>query len=381
MAIPNEIEIITHKVVMPRVVYDNYFLVSAFWAAMRRAGRFVPFGGGSYMASPFMYRGLYAGAYTPGDEFRPERRQVLSQFVLNPKFYITFAVEQLEDLEVFAKGPAAIFSLVSTDLAAMVLSITSNIAVNFSKSGQGSRAEHLNGWPEWINDGLCPSYDGTVYTSVGGQTRSEVRQFSGVGTTLCSVPRYVGGSDGSLKPLTYDELDRGYLDTCFGQHQPDLGLGSKAVVAQIEGLMQRQQVYVQASDPYYGLYNGIKFKNAVVLHDDLWPSSSSNYGLNTEYGDFRTSAFAFSNAGSTVPAQFARELPANGTTLQVGEVFCWLTTKFWDIILSDSKLFSFGWTGWETAQTNLRAVGKMPAALNVRCNASRHQKQFFGIAA
>jgi hypothetical protein len=82
MAIPSEVDIITHKVIQPRVIQDNFFLASAFWAAMRRKGRFIPFGGGSYIASPFLYRGLQANAYSPGDEFFPERRNIISQFVL-----------------------------------------------------------------------------------------------------------------------------------------------------------------------------------------------------------------------------------------------------------------------------------------------------------
>lgn len=374
MAIPNEIEIITHKVIAPKVIQDNYFLASAFWAAMRKQGRFVPFTGGAYQASPFLYRGLSADAYEVGQEFVPEKRQILSQLVMNPKFYVTFAVEQLEDLEVFAKGPAAIFSLIKTDLAAMVLSITEKIAIAFSKSGQGTRALHINGWPEWLNDGISPSYDGTVYTTVGGATRSEV------GSVLNSVPRFVGDSAGNAKPFSYDEMNRGYMDCSFGQMQPDLGIGSKFVISQIEGFMQRQQIYVQANDPWYGLYNGVKFKNAILVHDDLFPSSSNNYGVNSEFGDYRTSSFTFSDtSGTTVPNQFAPTKPADAATITPGEVFLWLNTKTWDIMLSDSKLFSFGWTGWETAQTNFRVVGKMPAALNVRCNGPRYNKQFFGI--
>ena len=158
--------------------------------------------------------------------------------------------------------------------------------------------------------------------------------------------------------------------------QPDLILSSKVVISDLESQMQRQQVYVQASDPWYGLYSGIKHKKAIVLHDDLWPSL--RYGQNAEYGDFTTSSFTFVSAG--VPSSFAAEMPSNGTSLNVGEVMVMFNTDTWDVILSDSKLFSFGWTGWETAQTNTRAVGKMPAAINLRNNGNRYNRQIFGIS-
>ena len=374
MAIPSEVDIITYKVIQPRVIQDNFFLASAFWAAMRRKGRFIPFGGGSYIASPFLYRGLQANAYRPGDEFFPERRNIISQFVLNPKFYIGFAVEQLEDLEVHVKGPNTVFSLIRMDLAALVLSMTSTIAVAFHKHGQNvsgdDRSQHINGWVEALNDGVSPSYDGRAYASYGGQTRSEV------GNVLNSIPFYNGTATGQTQPLSYARFNEEYLKASFGQMQPDLILSSKGVISDLESQMQRQQVYVQASDPWYGLYSGIKHKKAIVLHDDLWPSL--RYGQNAEYGDFTTSSFTFASAG--VPSSFAAEMPSNGTSLNVGEVMVMFNTDTWDVILSDSKLFSFGWTGWETAQTNTRAVGKMPAAINLRNNGNRYNRQIFGIS-
>lgn len=377
----DEINVTTLKEMYPLVIQDNFFLNAPFLAYIRGQGGFVPFGGGAFIQQTFLWRGLQTDAYSPGEDFMPVRRQILASANFTPKFYVALIVEYLEDLEVFNVGPNAIFSIIETDLAAAMSSLTSRISVMFHLDGIGARIRHINGWPEAINDGVFPSWTNTIYTSYGTQLRAEI------GSAYNSTPRFLGNADGSLGKMDYKELNRGYMDVNIGMAAPDIGVGNKAIVAHIEELMEPKQRITQESDPYFGVHTGIKFKNAIIFKDDLWPSAA--YGRNEEYGNFSTGPQAgFPNglfvdaptaaASAATLAGWARQTIAAGTDCFVGEVFNWLNTKYWKVRVSNSPLFGFGFTGFLPSQINTRVVGRIHAAINFQCTAPRLQKQYYG---
>lgn len=247
-------------------------------------------------------------------------------------------------------------------------------------SGVGARSLHINGWPEAINDGVFPSYDNGIYASYGNLTRTDINAANTFQQGYNSTPRFLGDALGNAGKMTYDELNRGYMDVKFGMDQPDIGVGNKAIVAHIEGLMEQKQRMMQEADPYFGVHTGIRFKNALIMADDLFPSAV--YGQNAEYGDFST-------LGDTVTAPTAAASPATlnnwakqtitgGTACTVGEVFNWFNTKFWAVRVSNSPLFGFGFTGFLPSQINTRVVGRVHAAINMQCTGPRYQKQYYG---
>lgn len=365
----DELNITTHKEIYPLTQRDNFFLNAPLLAYIRGEGRFIPFGGGAFTQQTFLYRGLPTDAYAVGDDFTPIRRQILASATFRPKFYVALIVEYLEDIEVINTGPNAIFSLVETDLAAAMNSLTSRTAVMLQLSGVGARANHINGWVEALNDGVSPSYDGGVYTAYGNQLRAEV------GAAYNSIPRFLGNADGSLGKINYKELNRGYMDCHIGQEQPNIGVGNKAIIAHIEELMEAKQRFMQEDDPYYGLHTGIKFKKAIIFKDDLFPSAI--YGQNAEYGNFSTAGSTIT-APAGLPATFAAQPISGGTTLQVGEVFCWFNTRTMHFRLSNSPLFMYGFTGFLPSQINTRVVGRIHAAQNLQIDAPRLNKQYYG---
>jgi hypothetical protein len=365
----DEVNITTHKEIYPLTQRDNFFLNAPLLAFLRGEGRFIPFGGGAFMQQTFLWRGLQTDAYAPGDDFTPIRRQILASATFRPKFYFALIVEYLEDIEVLNTGPNAIFSLIETDLAAAMNSMTSRTAVMLQLDGIGARANHINGWPEAINDGISPSYNAGIYTSYGNQLRSEI------GAAYNSTPRFLGDATGALGKMTYKELNRGYMDCHIGMEQPNIGVGNKAIIAHIEELMEAKQRLEQEADPYFGVHTGIKFKNALIMKDDLFPSAV--YGQNAEYGNFST-AGATITAPAGLPATFAAQTIAMGTTLQVGEVFCWFNTRTMHFRLSNSPLFMYGFTGFLPSQINTRVVGRIHAAQNLQIDAPRLNKQYYG---
>lgn len=318
---------------------------------------------------------MIGGAYARGDNFNITKRQTLAGAVFDPKLYEVSIPEYLEDLEVLNKGPLAVFSLIDTDLANAMHTISAIVAIAMARHGQASgtgvsdnRVKQINGWAEAINDGVTNSWEGNYFSTYGTATRNGV-----VGAALNSVPFWNGTQAGAAAPIVYQTLEETYQDASIGREEPDLGVSNKAVYAYIKERIQPQQRFAQERDPYFGA-SGMKMNAAMIMKDDYFPSK--RYGKNDpDLGNYLTSTFtsaATVGAGSNMPTS---------TTLQVNEVFNWYNTKKWLLRISNSSLFGFGFTGFKPAQDNTRVVGQILAALNLECVAPRLQKQIFGINA
>lgn len=316
---------------------------------------------------------MIGGSYARGDNFNITKRQTLAGAVFDPKLYEVSVPEYLEDLEVLNKGPLAVFSLIDTDLANAMHTISAIVAIAMARHGQnsgggvvGNRPKEINGWVEAMNDGVTNSWDGSTFSTYGTATRNGV-----VGSALNSVPYWVGTQGGATAPVTYQVLEETYQDASIGREEPNLGVSNKAVYAYIKERIQPQQRFAQERDPYFGV-SGMKMNSAMIMKDDYFPSTK--YGKNDpDLGNYLAGTFTSSGApasGSNMPAT---------TSLTVGEVFNWYNTKKWLLRISNSSLFGFGFTGFKPAQDNTRVVGQILAALNLECLAPRLQKTLFGI--
>jgi hypothetical protein len=244
--------------------------------------------------------------------------------------------------------------------------INAIVAVNSNLGGQGSRSLAINGWPEAANNGVDPSWDGTIYTSYGNQARN-----GAVGSTLNSTPQWCGTASGATGPITYSVLEEGYQDATIGKKEPNLGVGNKAVIAYIKEKMVVQQRFQQERDPVWGV-TGFRLNNAMILKDDYFPSLK--YGQNNPIlGNWLTGTIAIGASPSA-----ASGLPAN-TTVTVGEVFCFFNTFDFLFRVTDNEEFGFGFSGFVPSQDNTRVVGQVKAMVNVQCLSPRTQKQFYGI--
>ncbi len=244
--------------------------------------------------------------------------------------------------------------------------INAIVAVNSNLSGQGTRSLAINGWPEAINNGTDPSWDGNIYTSYGQLARN-----GAIGPALNSTPQWCGTQAGATGPIQYSQLEEGYQDASIGQKEPNLGVGNKAVIAYIKEKMVVQQRFQQEKDPVWGV-TGFRLNNAMILKDDYFPSL--RYGKNDPIlGNYLTSTF--SSPGSPTSQS---NLPGS-TTCTVGEVFCFFNTFDWLFRVTDNEEFGFGFSGFVPAQDNTRVVGQIKAMVNMQCLSPRTQKQFYGI--
>lgn len=368
MADPNvqELNSVTLFEIFPKTIEDNFFLATPLLAYFRDHC-LVPFTGGTFMQSPIRYQSMIGGFYAPGSSFNLTKRQTIAALQFDTRYCYVSIPEYKEEIQVENKGPLAVASLLEADMQNGVDTINAIVAVNMALSGQGSRSLAINGWVEAINDGLNPSWDGTVYTTYGQQARN-----GAVGSALNSTPQWCGNADGSTGVIQYSQLEEGYQDASIGQKEPNLGVGNKAVIAYIKEKMVVQQRFQQEKDPVWGV-TGFRFNNAMVLKDDYFPSL--RYGKNDPIlGNYLTSTFSVPGTATS-----ASGLPAAATTCTVGEVFCFFNTFDFLFRVTDNEEFGFGFSGFVPAQDNTRVVGQIKAMVNLQCVSPRTQKQFYGI--
>jgi hypothetical protein len=370
--IMDEINLTTLSEIYPHTIEDNFFLDAPFLAYLR-AHALTDFSGGANSRFTFLYAPMIGGAYAKGENFNITKRQTLAGAKFDPKYYEVSIPEYLEDLEVLNKGPQAVFSLIDTDLANAMHTLTAILGIAINRHGQaagsgvvGNRSKEINGWIEAMNDGVTPGWEGSFFPTYGTAPRNAV-----IGSTLNSVPFWAGTQTGATAPISYQTLEETYMDCSIGREEPNLGVSNKAFIAYVKEKIQPSQRFSQERDPYFGV-SGFRINSAMILKDDYFPSLK--YGKNDpDLGNYLTSTFASPatvGAGSNMPVS---------TTLNVGEVFAWYNTKKWLLRISDSKLYGFGFTGFKPAQDNSRVVGQIFAALNLECVAPRLQKQIFGI--
>lgn len=360
-----ELNAVTLFEIYPKTIEDEFFLAApllAYW----RDHCLVPFTGGTFMQSPIRYAPLIGGFYAPGTNFNITKNQTIAALQFDTRYAYVSIPEYKEQIQVENKGPLAVASLLDADMQNGVDTMNAIIAINSNLGGQGARILAINGWPEAINNGLDPSWDGTIYTEYGEQARN-----GAVGTTLNSTPQWCGTAAGATGPITYSLLEEGYQDATIGKKEPNLGVGNKAVIAYIKEKMVVQQRFQQERDPVWGV-TGFRLNNAMILKDDYFPS--------LRYG--QTHAVLGSNLTGTIAIGASPSagsgLPAN-TTVTVGEVFCFFNTFDFLFRVTDNEEFGFGFSGFVPAQDNTRVVGQIKAMCNMQCLSPRTQKQFYGI--
>lgn len=365
-----ELNSVTLFEIYPRTIEDEFFLATPLLAYFRDHC-LVPFTGGSFMQSPIRYAPMIGGFYAPGAGFNITKRQTITALQFDTRYCYVSIPEYKEEIQVENKGDLAVASLLDADMQNGVDTINAIVAIASNKNGQNvngvDRTLAINGWPEAINDGLNPSYDGNVYTSYGQQARN-----GAIGSALNSTPQWCGTSAGATGTITYSLLEEGYQDATIGKKEPNLGVGNKAVIAYIKEKLVVSQRFQQEKDPVWGV-TGFRFNNAMILKDDYFPSLK--YGkTDPVLGSWLTSTF-------TVPATAtaASGLPAEGTTCTVGEVFVFFNTFDWLFRVTDNEEFGFGFSGFVPAQDNTRVVGQIKAMVNEQCISPRTQKQFYGI--
>lgn len=331
---------LTTKRILPGVV-DNFFKSGPVMGYLRQ-NRLVPWTGSDTIQENFLYGPFKAGARAKGSKFDITKRRNLAAATFNPKYYYTSVTEYLEDIEVELKGPTAVISLVKTDMATAAMSLSAKLEIAFWHGGQSTRILELNGAEEGLNDGSTAGWAGNTFATYGGETRANIND------ALDSPMTAASGQAASVSgPITYGTMEHAYNSVCFGSEEPQSIVTTKLCYGYISTNFHPQRV-IETRDPVLG-FNGIKFKNAVIVKSDYAPGTA---GVNdTDLGNYYASAgevMAFLNYG-----------PAS------------VDDSFIRLHVSTSPKFSFGFTGFKGEIDSNTVAGQIQFAGNITFRAPR----------
>ena len=359
------------------VVYDNFFVDTAWLRKLRVSGALEEFLGGSIMQTPFQYNRVNGGAIAPGSDVAVEQVQIIAATAFVPKEYVEQVPLNLFQTNVIqGGGPAVKVKLVDTYMTNAVQALNTDIAIDFYRHGQNitgsNRTIYINGISEALNDGINNSWDGNVFTTYGGQTRN-----GAVGNTMNSVPLWGGDQAGNPGQISYKFLVEAYLN-CV--QRPDIGLTNKAFYAYLLERQEPKQRFGLEQDISIGM-SGLKLLDAFIFEDKLCPSTK--FGTLLPSNLSQTTAIkptVFTTATLTTAQQAISNLPSNTLLSSVGEVFFWLRAKGWKLRPSADPEYDFNFTPPIRSQTNADLIVMfLKAALNAYTTSPRDNEQIYGI--
>src|SRR5271170_152763 len=119
------------------VVYDEFFVDTAWMRKMRVSGALDEFLGGSIMQTPFQYDRVNGGAVAPGTDITVLQKQILAATAFVPKEYVEQVPLNLWQTNVIqGSGPAVKVKLVDAYMTNAVQSLNTDIAIDFYRHGQ-----------------------------------------------------------------------------------------------------------------------------------------------------------------------------------------------------------------------------------------------------
>jgi hypothetical protein len=361
------------------VLYDNFFVDTAWQRKMRVMGALDEFLGGSIMQTPFMYDRVNGGAYAPGSDVTVMQKQILAATAFVPKAYKEDVPLNLFQTNVIqGAGPAVKVKLVDAYMANAVQALNTDIAIDFYRHGQSitsqltsNRLIYISGLSEALNDGVNPSWDGGVFANYGGQARN-----GAIGVALNSIPTWVGDQNGNGGQITYKVVVEAYLN-CL--QRPDTGLCNKALFAYLLERQEPKQRFEMQNDVSIG-YAGLKVLDGMIFEDKLCPSTK--YGQILPSGLSQTTSIkptTFTTPTLTAAQRAISNYPSATALNTVGEPFFWLRVKGWKIRSSADPEYNFNFTPPIRSQTNPDLIVMfLKAALNIYTTSPRDNWQLVG---
>lgn len=290
-----------------------------------------------------MYGVLDGGPYAMGDTFPITIKQIETGGSFIPKLYYVPVALAKEQIQIFNKGPQAVYRIVDLRLQAAALTMSARLAVALYNEGQtAARALHVNGLAEILNDGTNNSWTAAAYSTYGTLTRG-----GAIGTALNSPMTNPTASVAG--PITYKLLEEFYNSVCIGDEYPNLIVSTNLGHSYIKEKFQPQW-RVETQDPNIG-FNGVKFNSAMIIQ--------------SQYAPGQVSPEQASSLGYTAPAS--------------GETLWFLNTKYFKFHVTNDPEFGFGFSGFKPAQDSTVVAGQYFYSGNITCQSPRLSRHAFGI--
>jgi|SRR5579863_3828900 len=361
MAELDQITVATHRFVRnnPKLV-DNMSQHDPLVAYFRKTCK-EDFTGGRYIAENFIYTGLVGKSYLKGAEFDTTEKQVEQQGQFNVKLYEVGVTMSKEDIQVFNKGDAQIFSLIESRMNTAYITMGIYAAISIYMNGvNAGYTPMVNGLAEALNDGTNTSWDGNVYPTYGTLTRNGV-----IGAAYNTTPRNVNG------PLLYPTLLETFLNATYGQIMPTIGVTTVQGYAYIQEKFQTQQRFVDTQEAKIG-FNGMKFLNSVIMSSRYAPGSYISGSNGTVDPNVVTYLTQTTNGAVTAyPVQNV-----------AWESLFWINAEkpYMNFYLDTDPEYRFGFTGFKPYAGNTKITGQVLGAFNVTFN-PRYHYQVYGFTA
>lgn len=364
----NEIDGSTLESVRKNVIFNNFFVTTAFQAKLRAAGALDPFLGGSAMMEPFLYGRVQGQAVRPGQSVTITRQPINSAMSFQEKAYVAWFPYDDWEMDdgsgqggVINSGEARIINLYqmimenATEVIETMLEMDSYRHGQVASTGVGdNRILNSNGVDECFNNGIDPSPFGNVYPTYGSSLRNGV-----IGKALNSTPLYLGNAQGGVGQIDFNALMQLWAQCKVTGGEPDLGItnvfGFVAIANALDA--QRRDVSQTKHDI---TFDGLSFNGVDIYASPLAPSSQAqNYlplagangtagnntlvdgaGLSTQLQPFTSPQFyqngspvAFSPTGSGIPSN---------TVIQPGEYLLFCKASEFYLRPTDKPGWNFG---------------------------------------
>lgn len=340
----DELNTSTQRHIVPGII-DQVFKNDPTLAYLKK-NNLNKFPGGTQIQENFIYASLpNGGAYADGASSAITLAQVETGATFLPKNYWVPVAISKNQVQVFNKGPEAVFRLVDSRLQNAALTMSAILSIALYNDGTSTtRTLELNGIAEALNDGTNNSWTGSAYTTYGTIGRTTGNAQSALKSLMTGPTANVAG------PITYKTLEEGYNSVVIGDEYPNLMVTTNLGMSYIKEKFQPQW-RIETQDPNIG-FNGVKFNQAMVIQSQYAPGSA---GVND------------SNLGNYLAPS------------SQGETLFYLNTKYWRLWVTDDPEFGFGFTGFKPAQDTLIVAGQYLFTGNLTCQAPRLNRHLFNI--
>src|SRR5579859_171998 len=246
----------TRRKILPGVT-DLVFRNDPALAYLRK-NNLEQFDGGQLIQENFLYGVLpNGGPYAQGATAVMSIAQVETGATFFPKTYWVPVTISKEQIQIFNKGPLAVFRLIDSRLQTAGLTMAAWLAIALYNNGQdATRTLHLNGFAEQLVDGTNAAWNGNSYTLYGTLSRN------GTIATALNAPM-TNPTANVAGPITYKTLEEAYNTCVIGDEYPNLMVTTNLGLSYIKEKFQPQW-RTETQDPNIG-FNGLKFNAAMVM--------------------------------------------------------------------------------------------------------------------
>jgi len=342
----DELNTSTQRKIVPGIV-DQVFKNDPALAYFK-TNNLQKFTGGTQIQENFLYASLpNGGPYADGATFPMTLSQIVTGATFTPRNYVVPVTISKNQVQVFNKGPEAVFKLVDVQLQAAAMTMSGILANALYRDGlQATRTLHMSGLDEALNNGSTNGWQAAAFSTYGTLSRTSTG-----GEALVSP--MTGPTASVSGPITYKLLEETYSSIEFGDEYPNLMVTTNLGMSYIKEKFQPQW-RVESQDPKIG-FNGLKFNQAMVMKSQYAPGTAN---------DATTTAMA-TNIGTNYTS--------------AGETLWFLNTKYFRFWVTDDPEFGFGFTGFKPAQDTLIVGGQYLYTGNFTCQAPRMSRYLFAI--